>query len=859
MDAKMLKILLYLILITPLAGLAQVCDDFSDGDFTENPSWSGTVSLFMVNNNGQLQLSAETAGNAWLFCDEDVANYVTNAEFEWHFWLREAFSPSANNFCDVYLCDKYFVRFGEAGSNDVVDLQRVDDGGTISVCRGTDTFVASSFSAFFKITRDATGTWKIYVDKNGSGDYLLEAQGVDNTYSPSGRFGIQATFSASNSKKIYLDDVYAGPLIVDTDPPHLEDVIVLKYNKLQLNFNELVDNVFALDADNYYMNNNVGKPMYAEYNGSNRSSIILSFSKTIEESVCYTLKINKMQDYSGNIAENIEYVFTHYDIHENDIVINEIMADPEPSVGLPAFEYIELYNTKNHPINIKDWVLVIGNSEKQITQDIDIQSNNFIILCKEDAVPSLAEYGDCVGFSSFSIPNNGSFVSLFNNKEYLVFGLIFHKSWYRDDDKAEGGWSLEQIDPHSPCLEAANWHASIDHKGGTPGAVNSVNGTVAVAPDIDYVDVLSPNSIEVFFNQKMNPSSLANTDNYKIVEFDAHPYEAIPSDDNNKSVTLFFDQDLLVYSFYHIFVFGIINCSGEPVTDGCSYAFGLPSDAVGGDVVINEILFDPISPAADYVEIYNKSDKILNVNNLKLGVVKSSFPSPPDTTIKDICAENRQLLPDSYLLLTTTPDAIGYQYECSTDRFLQMESFPSYPNSGATAVLYYNDEIIDFMSYTEDLHFPLLTTTKGVALERVSPDISSSDPQNWQSAAAPLYGTPGYKNSVFIENTDESDDVTITPAEFSPDNDGFDDVTTISLTSSSANRFIKISIFNSVGCFIINLVEGQNIGHQSLFVWDGRDNNGNIVPFGIYVVYMEIVDLQGDIKRYKKAVVVAGK
>ena len=859
MDAKMFQFLAYLLIIMPLSVLAQVSDDFSDGDFSSNPRWFGTESLFVVNGSNQLQLNANAAGNASLYCDYEVSSDVNDGEFEWRFWLKEAFAPSGNNFSEVYLCNTYFINFGEAGSSDVVELKRVDGNATVSVCRGTDTFIASSFSAFFKVTRDFQGNWTIYVDKFGIGDYRVEAQGVDDTYEPVGNFGIAITYTSGNAKKVYLDDIYAGPLVVDCEAPCLDTVMLLNYNKLQLDFNEPVDALYALDANNYHIDHQIGEPMYAEYNGNNRSSIILSYSQTIEEGVKYILSINKIQDLSGNLVEDLQYTLLYYDIHENDIVINEIMADPEPSVGLPAKEYIELYNTTDHSIYLKDWILQIGNSEKTITQEAHICSKGFIILCKEDAITSFSEYGDCVGFTSFSIPNSGSLISLKSSDGKKVHKLVFGYTWYHDGDKSDGGWSLEQIDPHSPCLGAENWRASCDPQGGTPGSANSVDGYNFIAPDVDYVNVLTPNSIEVVFNQNMDYYSLADTANYTIEEFNSHPYIASPSQDDSKSVTLTFSHNFLDLRFYKILVFGSENCSGIPVLDGSGCVFGFPDEADGGDVVINEILFDPISPAADYVEIYNKSDKILDISDLKIGMVKTSFPNPPDTTIKEITSEHRQLFPQQYLLLTTTPEVIGTQYECPTNNFITMKSFLSYPNSGAGVVLYSGDNIIDFMSYSEDLHYPLLTETKGVSLERVNPEFSSTDPENWHSAAAPLYGTPGYKNSVFAENTVADTDIEITPTVFSPDGDGFNDVTTINLSLFDTGFTAKIMVFDSNGRFVRNLVPGQNIAAQNRFVWNGLDENGRIVPTGIYVVFVEMFDLQGGIKRFKKAVVVANK
>ena len=61
-----MKKTLLLLLLLPFSLLAQVSDDFADGDFTQNPTWSGTTDKYIVNSNLQLQLNAEGEGTAYL-------------------------------------------------------------------------------------------------------------------------------------------------------------------------------------------------------------------------------------------------------------------------------------------------------------------------------------------------------------------------------------------------------------------------------------------------------------------------------------------------------------------------------------------------------------------------------------------------------------------------------------------------------------------------------------------------------------------------------------------------------------------------------------------------------------------------
>ena len=54
-----MKPILLLLILSCLGGLcrSQIIDDFSDGNFYENPTWFGNDSLFIINEDNKLQLN----------------------------------------------------------------------------------------------------------------------------------------------------------------------------------------------------------------------------------------------------------------------------------------------------------------------------------------------------------------------------------------------------------------------------------------------------------------------------------------------------------------------------------------------------------------------------------------------------------------------------------------------------------------------------------------------------------------------------------------------------------------------------------------------------------------------------------
>ncbi len=853
-----------LLLLLPFSLFAQVSDDFSDGDFSQNPAWSGTDSCYTINPNFQLQLNANAAGRAYLSLP-----FADFQEMEWRFWMREAFSPSGNNYADVYLCSNhadlleatkgYFLRFGESGSNDAITLFRKDSIGGQRLCNGIEAAIATSFSVFVKVNCDAEGNWTLQTCYDDSGFFATEAQCVDNTYPRSGYFGFKSVFTVSNAKRFYFDDVYIGMPITDTDPPVLQDIEVVDNQTLVISFNEAVTEVSALNPAHYSVNQGIGHPTEALFDSS-PSRVCLVFGQTFANATNYMLHVENISDLAGNVMETAQVSFSIFQPSANDIVINEIMADPTPVVGLPEWEYVELYNTTDFDIDLEGWQFQIGNSTNTF-YDRHLPPHGFLILCHANAVAELSDFGPCVGFSSFSINNNASSMMLSNQQGESVSQVAFTSAWYHDADKANGGWSVEQIDPLNPCAGAQNWTASNDASGGTPGRINSVDAPNTTIPVITRINVFSDRVIQLWFDQLMDATNLGEPSHYRIEENNANPEQVNLNANDPTFVELVFTDGFEQGRVYTLHVDNVTNCVGTAIEDPTTVQFGLPNEISGGEIVINEILFDPIAPGVDYIELYNASEKTFDLSKMLIGVVKESFPDPADTTMKEVSADSHLFLPHSYVLLSSNSQIVGMQYNCPTDNFVEMASFPNYPNSGATAIVMGKDGIvIDQMRYSEKMHHPLLKITKGVALERVSFDAPSLQPDNWHSAAQSVhFGTPGYENSMWQKAETSLAEISITPEVFSPDGDGFDDDCFISYHFDEVGCTMNIYIFNVAGSVVRHLVKGECVGTEGSMVWNGLDDMGNKVPIGIYVVITEVFNLQGQVKPFKNTVVVATK
>ncbi len=539
------------------------------------------------------------------------------------------------------------------------------------------------------------------------------------------------------------------------------------------------------------------------------------------------------------------------------VVISEIMADPSPIVGLPNNEWIELKNTGNTAINLAGWRLGDLTGTSGPMPNFILEPDSYVIVCTGSAVAALSAFGTVISVTSFpSLDNDGDQIFLRAVNGTTMHAVNYQSSWYNNELKKEGGWTLEMIDPLQPCAGKENWNASNHQNGGTPGAVNSINGTLNNTTALTAIHAYanSSNMVNIVFNQPVDSSSGAAIGNYSISNNSVTQAITLAPLFNQVQLTL--AQPLTEESLHTITINNINNCKGQ-VMPAQQVKTGLASVCNTGDVIINEILFRPRPNGYDYVEIYNNSKKNIDLSKLSLS---NRNTSGSIANIKTISTTPLLLYPGDFVVLTENADNLSLNYLVKhPDKVVVMTTLPSYPNTaGNVVILNEQGEVVDELAYTNKWHFPLIDNDEGIALERIDPNQPTQNSSNWHSAASTAgYGTPTYQNSQHKLFETVKGNITIMPKVFSPDGDGFDDIASIHYTLPETGFVANITIFDAAGRIVKSLVRNGTTSTSGYWNWNGLDDKNKALPIGTYVVFAEFFNLQGKKHSYKSTIVLA--
>ena len=543
-----------------------------------------------------------------------------------------------------------------------------------------------------------------------------------------------------------------------------------------------------------------------------------------------------------------------------DVLITEIFADPEPSAGLPNSSFLELQNVSGRPATLKGSFIEIGAASIRISKEYTLDPDSMVIVCSASASASYKKFGNVLPLTGFpALPDAGSTIALFTSDHRTIHAVRYTQKDYRNALKGEGGWSLEMIDPTKPCMGNANWTSSIDPAGGTPGKRNSVYAPIVDEDPPHAKGAYAPDSLHILLDMDKTLDSQTACIPYRyqldngLVVNNAEP---LPPFFN--SIRLALSEPLRKDLIYRLTVTSVMDCSGNAVPPFSTIRTGLAQDPKPGELIINEILFNPKPEGTDHVELLNTGKSIIDAGQIHIGSRNAQG------MIRSLIASSSRpflIFPGDHYVVSEDPEITMHTFLVKEPRLLSDPvNMPSMPDAEGTILITDRQgSVLDELHYDERWHFPLINDPEGVALERIDPKAVTQDAGNWHSASADVgYATPTWRNSQSLGSVEGKGQWTVSPEIFSPDQDGRDDYLTIHYRFQESGWSATVSVYDMAGNLIRCICSNSLCGTEGAFRWDGLNEDRQHPRYGPYILVADAFNRKGIRKVYRTRVVIAG-
>ena len=732
-----MRLALLLFALLSLSATAQVMDDFSDGDFTADPPWSGDTDRFTI-----VPFGADFALQSDGLAQPDTISMSTpsaGARGEWRFLFQWNFNLSTSNGVRIYLVSNnadlkgtlqgYFLQLG-TNNDDEVRLYIQDGASSDRTILGTGTeglLAGDNGTVNLRVLRDDIGQWLILVDD------VPDITGVtDDSFDTSTHLGVWVKHSTTAGQAYLFDDVFQDPTVADLTPPVLIRAEAIDALTVEVEFDEEV----VPEAADYAINNGIGTPTSATLVPGTPEKVSLALAAPLQDNTTYTVSVSDVADLAGNVLVSDQTSFFFGTLNEpdpGDVVINEIMYDP-PAPQPSGNEWIELYNRSTETFDLIGFAIqdAISTPVQVTTTSTPLDPGGYAVLV-DDGVEFAAAFP---GVPFIEVPGFPGLNNTGDRPAILFDGVEIDAVPY------EPGWggsdaSLERIDPDGPSNFASNWATTTDPFFGTPGAQNSVFAPDVTPPAIASVSASDPNLVDVFFSEPVDPNTAGNPANYSIDGGIGQPAVAdVAPEGDPERVQLFLANALAPNTSYTLTVTGIEDIVGNVLaSDQATFFFGQGEAPEPRDLVINEFLYDEptTNNPAEYVELFNRSAKVFDLADFTLGDSGGE---------NDISTEPVFVMPGEYAVLVE--DATAFSTVFPSVPFVEVSGWRSLNNSGDAVVLRSAGTAIDSLFYDDSWG------GEDASLERKDPEGPSGFAVNWMTTTDPSGGTPGELNSVFL-------------------------------------------------------------------------------------------------------------
>lgn len=574
-----------------------------------------------------------------------------------------------------------------------------------------------------------------------------------NTSLPTGAYALRLSGIADAAGNMMRDTTLTFTVERDETPPVLTSVTVVSPRLLDVQFSEPFVN--GCDASRYSLTGAGGLSLPVTgvscLTIEPLSSVQLTLGADVPDGAVVTLTATGIRDAAGNTGTST-LTFTRPAVAQRgDVVVNEIQFAP-PTGGT---EWVELYNRSTRTIDLADLRLSDNSAApRPITaRSTPLAPGAYAVVGQDSAAFAAAFPGTpglVVRMSPWATLNNDADAVVLRRADgALVDSVAYSASWGRT------GVTLERRDPDGPAVRA-NFGATTDTRGGTPGARNSVffvDTAAPVALRAERTTVDGATLVRVSFDEPVDPASLAGA-----FSTDAGAPTSVTAEGDGTSVLL-----AGIGGATRVTVTGVRDAKGNAAAAQTVVVAGTPA---AGSLAVTEVMLAPrtsgTAPQVEYIEIPNTSSVAVSLRTLRLVarpiVAAGDDPVAADTVRFDDA--DRTLPAGGRLVLYDSDASDGDPATASR----LSRAFPSIDLRDGTIVLVGRStvtsgglsntgECLTLLAGTAVLApetcvrgaWSEPTRATGASLERLAP--TSTGPRGWASSVAPEGGTPGRPNS----------------------------------------------------------------------------------------------------------------
>jgi len=845
-----MKVFSLLLLLTSLSHYAlsvNVIDNFSDGNFSNGPSWHGDSNRFIVNSTGELQSSGLTTGGTAALS----VPYTCYGSMHWQFRFRLLFNPSSTNYARIYLYANhsilqqstesiYLKTGGESGTTDRLELWRQSGTHTTLIWSGIASRLGNSALNELQVNIQLYKNNLIQIQSKLNTESGWTTEGNTTCSFPSGNcwFGYWYTCTATRASQFFFDDIS-----INTGTPAASRAILNDQQQLLLSFTQPMDTSCITTLQHYQL---LPSGTFLTATTVNHADTCVQLSLSLPQAGPYKIICTSLIDQEGQTSVQPDTLPFRWKppIHRGELLITEIMFDPDPSAGLPLSEYIELYNNSSQTISTEGITISDGTTIANFPT-VNIHSGEHLLVIPSTASSLFSNLTNTVTLSAWpSLNNDADDLILYDEKRNILHRVSYSTVNLPDDNRNGGGYSIEAGNTTAWCKGEEIWNWTDSPNGGTPSSANSFYLTITDGQGPVILNAIqeSSNKIILYLNEKADTTQLA------LSNFRLEPSTIMAdlySTDDGATWTILFNGD--TNTSYTLYINQISDCMGNANLN-LSVSVVSPRPPSSALLEPSEILFNPLPYGADFIEVYNNSIFYIDLKNCKLG-----SDAAGRRTVITLPDEHLILGPEKFLALTINEKNIRDHYT-TADAVHEISSLPPYPDDEACVWMEDSNGITLFnFCYSSTQHQQLLKDEEGVSLERISFHVNEDVTGNWTSSASTNhYATPGYRNSATInENTTE--EINISPRTLEPGNSDLQKaLINIEFHPIQSGVFARCRIYDEAGNITRELMSNNSIGEGSIITWEGVNEKGAAVHPGLYLVYIECWNASGYYAAYKQ-------